>query len=319
MPHLLTERKSAPAENAMKALIIILIVIAVLILLMLFLIAPGHGNKETKKVFYHLNLAHRGLHTPLPGSEYHEGYKILLSEKPDKSTSGKNESVEFIPENSLAAFCRAAENGYGIELDIQLTKDEQVVVFHDDTLPRVCGVNGRVDDYTYEELCAFRLLNTDERIPLFSEVLAAVNGRTPLLVELKNGPKNSLLCEKGLALLRGYKGLFCIESFSPFIVKWFRKNAPDILRGQLSSPYRELRKELPGFPAFMLGHLLTNFLARPQFIAYYKEKHSVTVKLAEAMGAMKFVWTARPTDDVKKLESSHDSVIFEFYKPEIRY
>ncbi len=278
-------------EDGMTVLIIIMVILIVFLGIILFMIAPGRGGSQGRKDFYHLNLAHRGLHSK------------------DKK----------IPENSMAAFKAAVEAGYGIELDIQLTKDEQVVVFHDDTLPRVCGVEGRVDDYTCEELQAFSLCKTDEKIPLFSDVLKLVDAKVPLLVELKNGPKNNLLCEKALKLLRNYKGIFCIESFSPFIVGWFKKNAPDIFRGQLSAPAKEFKGELNRLPAFFLSNMLTNCIARPQFSSYHKEKRSLTVKLCEAMGAMRFVWTVRPADDIKKLEKKHDAVIFEFYKPGAKY
>ena len=275
----------------MKYLFIILIILAVVFLAVMFMVAPAKGCDEMRKVFYHRNLAHRGLHTA------------------DKS----------VPENSLAAFGRAVEAGYGIELDLQFSKDEQIVVFHDDTLNRVCGVDGRVDAYTYAELCEMRLHESGERIPLFSEVLELVDGRVPLLVEFKNGPKNNLLCEKTLPMLRAYKGDFCIESFSPFIVRWFRQNAPDILRGQLSSPYKGLKEEIPGWQAFMLSHCLTNVLARPHFIAYRVDKHSLPVKLADRMGAMRFVWTVRPDCDIEHLKKVNDSLIFELYEPEIKY
>lgn len=272
-------------------LVVLLIVLAVLFVLLVFMVAPKRGCDEMRKVFYHRNLAHRGLHTA------------------DKS----------VPENSLAAFKRAVEAGYGIELDLQFSKDEQIVVFHDDTLNRVCGIDGRVDAYTYEELCEFSLCGTDERIPLFSEVLETVDGKVPLLVEFKNGPKNNLLCSKTLPMLRAYKGEFCIESFSPFIVKWFRDNAPDILRGQLSAPYSELKGEIPNWQAFALSHCFTNVLARPHFIAYHVDKKSFWVKLADRMGAMRFVWTVRPDCDVEHLKKVNDSLIFELFTPEIKY
>ncbi|MBP5653206.1 MAG: glycerophosphodiester phosphodiesterase [Lachnospiraceae bacterium] len=270
---------------------IVLLVIVIILGLVCFLVAPGRGCEKTRQDFYHLNLAHRGLHTK------------------DKK----------VPENSLAAFGRAADAGYGIELDLQLSKDEQIVVFHDDTLNRVCGIDGRVDAYTYEELCNFRLCGTDEKIPLFSEVLELVDGRVPLLVEFKNGPKNNLLCSKTLPMLRAYKGLFCIESFSPFIVQWFRKNAPDILRGQLAGPYSDMKQELPGWQAFLLSNCLLNVIARPHFIAYNVKKTSLTVRLAEAFGAMRAVWTVRPDGDIEGLKKKNEVLIFELYEPEIRF
>ena len=273
---------------------ILLIIAGLLILLFLLniiLVMPDRGLRDRRDLFFHVNFAHRGLHTR------------------DKKR----------PENSLAAFRAAVEAGYGIELDLQFSKDEQIVVFHDDTLNRVCSVDGRVDAYTLDELKAMSLCGTEERIPLFSEVLELVNGKVPLLVEFKNGPKNDLLCEKTLPMLRAYKGDFCIESFSPFIVKWFRKNAPDILRGQLSAPSKEFKGELPLFARFMLSHCYTNVICRPHFISYHKKKNCLSVHLADKLGAMRYVWTVRPSDDIRSLEKKNDAVIFEFYTPGIKY
>ncbi len=272
-------------------LIILACIIAALFLIGLFMLMPSRGLKAERNKFFHVNFAHRGLHSR------------------DKS----------VPENSLSAFNAAVENGYGIELDLQFSKDEQIVVFHDDTLTRVCGVEKRVDALTYDELKALRLCGTDEYIPLFSEVLELVDGRVPLLVEFKNGPKNDLLCEKTLPMLRAYKGEFCIESFSPFIVKWFKKNAPDILRGQLSAPAKEFKGQLAPFLAFLLSHCFTNILCRPHFISYHKDKSYLSVKLADRLGAMRYVWTVRPADDIRALEKANDAVIFEFYTPEEKY
>lgn len=165
-------------------------------------------RKIDKSVFTHVNYAHRGLHDIKNG----------------------------IPENSLAAFRLSAEAGYGTEFDIQLSRDGQVVVFHDDNLKRVCGVDARVDSLDYDELKKLRLLGTDEYIPLFTEVLDVFRGTTaPLIVELKTGRRNDELCDKAIKILSGFDGNFCIESFNPFIVNRFRKKAPHICRGQLAS------------------------------------------------------------------------------------
>lgn len=254
---------------------------------MAWLIAPGRASKRAKAPFHGRNYAHRGLY------------------KCDQS----------VPENSLAAFRRAVENGYGMELDVQLSADGEVVVFHDDTLDRVCGVAGDVDDRDWDELRHMPLCQTDERMPLFSEVLNTVGGRTPIIIELKTGRKNRLLCEKTLALIDRYGGPVCVESFDPWIVRWFRKNAPDILRGQLSSQYDDLVRTMSPFRAFCRSHLFTNFLSRPQFIAYRVGKKPLTVRLCEAMGAMKVAWTAHDWMQ----ESEADAVIFEFYRPRRKF
>lgn len=250
--------------------------------------APGGASKRQKAPFYGANFAHRGLHSR------------------DKS----------VPENSLAAFRLAAEDGYGAELDVQLSKDGQVVVFHDDTLDRVCGVHGRVDEFTFEELQQMRLCGTAERIPLFSEVLDVIRGRGPLIVELKNGRRNRELCEKTYALLEGYRGEACIESFNPLIVAWFRFHGKDLVRGQLAAPMDEYTKDGRGkVQAFLLSRCLLNFLSRPQFIAYKIVRRPLPVRVSELLGAMKVGWTSHEPRNEKRL----DAVIFEFYKPRLRY
>ena len=252
-----------------------------------YMVAPGHLSKEKKKLYTGVNYAHRGLHSQ------------------DKS----------VPENSLEGFRLAAQEGYGAELDVQLSKDGQVVVFHDDTLNRVCGVDARVDEKTYDELQELSLCGTEHRIPLFSEVLKTYNGASSLIVELKTGRRNKELCQKTYELLKDYKGVVCIESFDPFIVAWFRFHVPKMVRGQLAmANYRYKNKSK--FQQFMLSHTMYNFLARPQFIAYdMAPQRPLLVRLCERMGAMKIGWTAWKN----QYEKEFDSVIFEFYKPEPKY
>ena len=173
-----------------------------------FLLAPGTANRRQKAAFSGVNFAHRGLHN----------------------------REKTVPENSIEAFRLAARQGYGIELDVQLTKDGHVVVFHDDTLDRVCGVEGRVDEMTYGELCKLRLCGSEYSVPLLSEVLAVVRGRGPIIVELKPGKRNKELCRRTYEVLSAYRGEVCIESFHPMIVSWFRFHAPEFIRGQLAMP-----------------------------------------------------------------------------------
>ena len=265
-----------------------LIVILVLLLVFVYLLFPGHASRKKRAPFWGRNFAHRGLFL-------------------------KDQSV---PENSLEAFRRAVAGGYGMELDVQLSKDGQVVVFHDDTLERVCGVKKRVDALTFAELRELRLCSTEEQIPLFSEVLETVGGKTPLIVELKNGPRNRELCEKTCALLAGYAGDACIESFNPLIVTWFRFHDPKRVRGFLSQPPRQYRKSgMMPLTSIVLGCTLTNFLARPQFIAYMIGSKPFPVHLAERLGAIRTVWTSHDAE----AEKSYDIVIFEHYNPETVY
>lgn len=270
-------------------LIVIIIVFAVLVLLLPFLLlAPRVAGRKKKAPFYGRNFAHRGLY----------------------------EKDQSIPENSLPAFARAAEAGYGMELDVQLSRDGRVVVFHDDTLDRVCGVHARVDELNYDELRTLRLCGTEESIPLFDEVLALVNGRTPIIIELKNGKRNRELCEKTLAAIKSYKGETCIESFNPMIVAWFRRHAPSVFRGQLAQPPKNYStKKFSKKTAFLLGNLLLNVLARPQFIAYRIGKKPLSVRFSEALGAVKVAWTSHDPST----EADYDVVIFEHYLPKPRF
>ncbi|MBO4217537.1 MAG: glycerophosphodiester phosphodiesterase [Clostridia bacterium] len=273
----------------MPTYVIALITIAAFVALLPFvLLAPRIAGRAKKAPFFNRNFAHRGLY----------------------------DNDNGIPENSLAAFEKAAENGYGIELDVQLSRDGRVVVFHDDTLSRVCCVDKRVDELDFDELSKLSLCGTGERIPLFEEVLRTVNGRAPIIVELKNGRRNAELCEKTLACLRGYKGDVCIESFNPLIVGWFRFHGREFFRGQLSQPKEFYTKE--GFSkttGFVLGNLLMNAIARPNFIAYRIGKKPLALRFSKALGAVVIGWTAHDTE----CEKDYDSVIFEHCIPTPEY
>ncbi len=265
---------------------IALIVLAALcVLLPFFLFAPRRAGNKKKAPFAGRNFAHRGLY----------------------------EKDGSIAENSLTAFARAAAAGYGIELDVQFSRDGQIVVFHDDTLTRVCGKEARVDEVDYAELRGLCLGETKDTVPLFADVLETVGGRVPIIVELKNGRRNKELCRRTLAMLRAYSGAYCVESFNPFIVAWFRFHAPEVLRGQLAQPPSLYKKE--GFSAAtgrLLGNVFFNFAARPHFIAYRIGEKPRTVRFAERLGAMRVAWTARAPG----AGAGADAVIFEHYRPE---
>lgn len=254
----------------------------------LFVLAPGSASRRQKAPFMGLNVAHRGLHSR------------------DK----------VVPENSLEAFRLAAQMGYGIELDVQLSKDGEVVVFHDDTLERVCGVSARVDELTLKELKELRLCGTEHTIPLFTEVLDVVNGRSAIICELKNGKRNRELCRKTYDIISAYKGDICVESFNPMIIAWFRFHGKDLLRGQLAQPASlYIPENIAPHTAFILGNTLLNFIARPQFIAYKIGHRPLTVRISEALGAMRIGWTSHEPRN----EKGRDTVIFEFYKPKVRF
>ena len=115
--------------------------------------------------------------------------------------------------------------------------------------------------------------------------------------------------------LRAYKGAYCVESFHPAIVRWFRVHAPEILRGQLSEAYRYSSKHMAKLESFGMSRLLTNLVTRPQFVAYRIGPKCLSVRAAEWLGAMRVCWTARPDDDWKQLTAENDGIIFEYFRP----
>ena len=187
----------------------IIIILAVNIVLYLLAIMPRLGNRKARLDFFGVYYAHRGLHD--------------------------NESDA--PENSLAAFKKAVDAGYGIEMDIQLTKDKVPVVFHDFTLKRICGKEGKVCDYTFQELRELRLCGSEEKIPEFSQVLNLVGGKVPLIIELKVEWMDISVCPLVDDMLKNYKGLYCIESFNPLVLFWYRRHQKNVVRGQLSDGF----------------------------------------------------------------------------------
>ena len=218
------------------------------------------------------------------------------------------------PENSLAAFQKAVDAGYGIEFDIHKTRDGQVVVFHDDTLDRMCGVEGKIEDKTLDELRKLRLLGTEQGLPTLEEMLALVNGRVPLLVELKGAALDTSLCPLANEILSAYKGKYMIESFNPMLVRWYRKNRPDIVRGQL---FCNLLREKGGNKLFyfLITILATNVLARPHFLARGLDSaHNPAFVLCKRLfRTPTYVWTVREPGQIP--QDARDGMIFERFIP----
>ena len=223
-----------------------------------------------------------------------------------------------VEENTMEAFERACEAGVGIELDVQLSRDGKAVVFHDETLMRLAGDPRRVDQVDWAELQSLKI-GQSGRIPAFDEVLARVDGRVPLLVELKNGRRNRRLCETATALLRGYRGAYLVESFNPLMLRWLKKNAPDVVRGQLvgAAPLY-LAVHAGRIGAFVLSKLTLNFLARPDFIAYdvSASRYAVPRVQRKLFHAPLAAWTVRDEETYRKCAGRGEMPIFEGFIPD---
>ena len=259
------------------------ICVVLIVLVLAFVIMTKPARKRDTSYFAGKMYAHRGLHG------------------------------DGVPENSITAFKLACENGYGAELDVQMTSDGQLVVFHDGNLNRMCGVDKKLKDCTYEELCTYRLKETDEKIPLLSEALEALGG-VDLVCEIKadNGAKNYTLCKKTYDLLKDYKGRFCVESFSPFLMRWFMKKHPEIIRGQLSENFIKTFGLNPVH--FCMAELLHDIISKPDFISYNHKHKTLGWHIVKLLyRPLWFAWTARGDEEIESAKKDYDSIIFEKY------
>lgn len=226
------------------------------------------------------------------------------------------------PENGRAAMRAAIERGYGIECDLQLSADGVAVVFHDEALMRLTGVEGAVAGRTAEELGRIRLKHgrEDEGIPTLREMLDLVAGRVPLLIEVKDqtgvlGPVDGVLEEATARELRGYEGPVALMSFNPHSVIALRDLAPQVPRGltterydpadwpRLSEAACARLREIPDYEAagasFISHHAAD--LGRPR------------VAELKAQGAAVLCWTIRSAEAERAARAVADNVTFEGY------
>ena len=248
-----------------------------------------HGRKDQPgwEKFAHVRFAHRGLHGP------------------------------GAPENSLAAFRRAAEAGCGAELDVHLTADGYLAVIHDSDLSRMCGVEGRVEDLTTSELGKLRLAGSGEPIPFLEQVLPLFEGKGPLVVELKTaGGNHAALCKKTLECLDRFRADYCIESFDPRCLLWLRKNRPEALRGQLTQDFLRHGEAQPLRNRLTLTAMLCNGLTRPDFVACrYQDRGMLPLRLWRLWGGRTALWTIRTPGEMEETERLGALPIFEGFDP----
>lgn len=245
------------------------------------LVAPSGRKHEDLKLVDGKYIAHRGLHD------------------------------DEAPENSLLSFEKACEKGLAIENDIHLTADGEVVVFHDPTLTRMCGDDRTIEDMTLAEIKELRLSGTEEKIPTLKECLDTVAGRTPILIEFKCGKDAAPLCEKANEILKDYNGKYLVQSFSPYVLEWYRKNRPDVCRGLLAVVIPKKNKDY-----LMLSCMFWNIIARPDFVSYEKtNKKFFFRRLTTVLGAFPIAWTVRSEEEVENAKDEFRTMIFENYMP----
>lgn len=207
-----------------------------------------------------------------------------------------------IGENTLEAFSKAVENGYGIELDVRVSSDGQAVVAHDSALWHESGEGKSVSELTAEELKEYG-------IPLLSEVLKLVDGQVPLIVELKCETRDISICPIAAEVLDEYNGEYCIESFNPYVLKWYRECRPEIARGQLSTSFA--REGMKGPKYFLLENLLVNSVSKPDFIAYnHKSPFNLSLMLCRKLyNTPVIAWTVETAEEWSKCADKFDAYI----------
>lgn len=275
----------------MTTLFIILLVFVLLAGVYFFLMAPRRRYPVMLEQFRGGQFAHRGLHDASKG----------------------------VPENTLSAFQRAIDHGYGMEFDVRFTKDRQLVIMHDDSLERMTGMKALTSQTPLAQLESLRVLGTDQAIPRFEQVLELVNGRVPLIIELKVcGNDYAELGKAVCRVLDGYNGPYIIESFDPRLVHWLRVNRPDMVRGQLMEYYRRHgSKNFPVVLDFIIHSHIINCYGRPDFVAInYADRDTLPMKLSRRLfDTPEFDWTVTSQEQADASRKDGSGYIFEGFIP----
>ena len=215
-----------------------------------------------------------------------------------------------IIENSIPAYINAVKHGFAIEIDLYLSKDDVLFSFHDINLKRMTGVDALITDKIYDEIKALRLLGSELSVPTFDEVLSAVDGKVPLLIEIKDQP-NKTCVDKTVNRLKSYKGEFALQSFNPLYIKRIKKLAPTFLRGVLGTEIKQQDKSK--FTNFIIRKMPLNFLVKPDFISY--SYSGLPLKKRKVKNKAVIAWTVTDNKIATALTPFVDNIIFEHFIP----
>ena len=227
---------------------------------------------------------------------------------------GLHKADQSIPENSITSFKEAMKLGYSIELDVNLLKDGQVVVFHDHQLNRLFQMDKTLDELTYEDIKDLTFENGDY-IPLLKEALDLVDGKVNLLIELKPHGNVVKLCENFMNIMKDYHGNFAVFSFHPKVVYYLKKHHPNVIRGQISEYFKD-NDRMPKFMKFLMKRLFFNRFTKPDFISYgiYDMPNKYLDK-NKKKGITIISYAARSQQDFDFVKSHYDNIVFEYFIP----
>ncbi|MFU8793561.1 MAG: glycerophosphodiester phosphodiesterase family protein [Acholeplasmataceae bacterium] len=227
---------------------------------------------------------------------------------------GLHTSDGSVPENSRTAFIEAMNAGYAIECDLNVLGDGTVVVFHDNNMLRLCGKNIALNDITYEKMKEIFYLNTTESILTLKDLVELIDGKVPLLIELKPFGNIKQLCENTMALLKSYQGRYALFSFHPKIVYWLKKHHPSVIRGQISSFFKD--ENMRKFNKYLAKKMVFNRYTKPDFISY--DIHDLPNKYADQAakkGLPVLSFAAQTQQAFDRIKAHYDNVVFEYFIP----
>lgn len=233
----------------------------------------------------------------------------------DIAHRGLYERDQSVPENSKAAFIRALDHHYAIECDINVLKDGTVVVFHDKDFRRLCNVDAKLSEKTYQDIQSYRLMQSQEKIMTLSELIELVSGKVPLLIELKPHGDAILLCENTAKILDQYPHPYAIFSFHPKVVNWFKKYRSHVIRGQISE-YFKTDMKMNKLMKYLMKSLWFNRFTKPDFISYgIDDLPNKYVDRAFKKGMVVISYAARNQSELDFVRSHYHNVVFEYFIP----
>lgn len=230
---------------------------------------------------------------------------------------GLHDARNAVVENTRGAFARAIAENYAIECDLQLAGDGEAVVFHDETLDRLMAATGRVCGHSACELQAMAFKSGPDRIQTLSELLDQVQGRVPLVIELKSlWDGNEALARRAVAAVSNYGGPFCLMSFDPAVIQAVRRLAPDLIRGIVADSFTDEEYDhLPEAERTRLRELAHLGQTEPDFISYYwRELPFPAVTRFREAGHPVISWTVRSAADVPAALRVSDQITFEGFQ-----
>ncbi|MGH1346924.1 MAG: glycerophosphodiester phosphodiesterase family protein [Nannocystales bacterium] len=232
----------------------------------------------------------------------------------DRPVAHRGLHDEQRPENSLAAFEAAVDAGLPLELDVHPSLDAEAVVFHDESLLRMTATQGDVREWPWHRLRELHLGGTSERVPSLAQVLRMVDGRVPVVVEVKNSGAVGVIERATARVLDVYTGPVAVQSFNPLSMAWFRRECPEIPRGLLAGDMAESDFGLA--KRVLLQRMLLAPHVRPAYVGYdLQALPEPSASLLRRLGVPLLAWTVRTREEQTRALQLADNYIFEFVEP----